>query len=154
LIGVTHQGYFCVWRRVFWLEQAKTGRRPTARSIIHALLVYGMVSRGGGYDTITPMSDFKPRPGTFLPYMEAMRKSAKPAKASPITLLEVLARQAQQSLPMFDLQAQSGMEPARYAEALKGLRDAGYIAIDVEALDQAVRLTESGGKVVDLARPA
>lgn len=31
---------------------------------------------------------------------------------------------------MFDLQAQGGMEPARYGEALKSLRDAGFIVID------------------------
>ena len=50
------------------------------------------------------MTDFKPRPGTFRPYMEAQKQNAKPA--SPLTLLEILARQPQQSLPMFDLQAQ------------------------------------------------
>jgi hypothetical protein len=100
------------------------------------------------------MSDFKPRPGTFLPYMEADKKYAKPAKASPLTLLEVLSRQTQRSLPMFDLQAQSGMEPARYGAALKSLLDAGYITIDGEAPEQAIRLTNNGGKVVQLARPA
>jgi len=101
------------------------------------------------------MSDFKPRPGTFLPYMEYKRKlDERQPKASPITLLEILARQARQALPMFDLQTQSGMEPSRYGEALKSLRDAGYITIDGEAPEQSVQLTESGGKVVQLARPA
>ena len=99
------------------------------------------------------MSDFKPRPGTFLPYMEAEKEHAK-AKASPLTLLEILARQAQQSLPMFDLQAQGRMDPSRYSEALKSLLDAGYIEIDGEALNQVIRLTESGAKVVQLARPS
>lgn len=46
------------------------------------------------------------------------------------------------------------MEPARYAEALKSLRDAGYIAIEGEAPEQAIRLMESGGNVVWLARTA
>ena len=99
------------------------------------------------------MSDFKPRPGTFLPYMEAEKEHAK-AKASPLTLLEILARQAQQSLPIFELQGRSGLEPSRYAEALKSLRGAGYIAIDGEALAQVVRLTDSGRTVVQLAKPA
>jgi hypothetical protein len=102
------------------------------------------------------MSDFKPRLGTFRPYIEYMNreKLGQRQKASPLTLLEILARQSQQSLPMFDLQAQSGMEPSRYAEALKSLRDAEYITIEGEAPEQAVRLTDNGGKVVQLARPA
>jgi hypothetical protein len=100
------------------------------------------------------MSDFKPRPGTFLPYMEAEKQLSKPAKVSPLTLLEILGRQSQQSLPMFELQAKSGLEPSRYGEALKSLRDAGYITIDGEALEQVVRLTDSGANVALLARPA
>jgi DNA-binding IclR family transcriptional regulator len=103
------------------------------------------------------MSDFKPRPGTFLPYMEAARREKlfEPrAKASPLTLLEILARRDEQSLPMFDLQTQSGMEPSRYAEALKSLRDAGYISIDGEAPEQVIHLTASGAQVVRIAQPA
>jgi hypothetical protein len=101
------------------------------------------------------MSDFKPRPGTFLPYMEYKRKlGQQQPKASPLTLLEVLARSSTQSLPIFDLQAQSAMEPSRYGEALKSLRDAGFIVIDGEAPEQTIRLTDSGGKVVQLAQPA
>ena len=55
---------------------------------------------------------------------------------------------------MFDLQAQSGMEPARYADALKSLRDAGYIAFEGEAPEQVIRLTDGGAEVVKLAQPA
>jgi DNA-binding IclR family transcriptional regulator len=86
--------------------------------------------------------------------MEAEKRYAKPTPASPITLLELLAAQSQRTLPMFDLQAKSAMAPSAYGEALKGLRDAGYITIDGEAPEQLVHLTESGGKVVQLARPA
>jgi hypothetical protein len=51
------------------------------------------------------MSDFKPRPGTFLPYMEYKRKlDQQQPKASPLTLLEILARHTAQSLPIFNLQ--------------------------------------------------
>jgi hypothetical protein len=98
------------------------------------------------------MSDFKPRPGTFRPYMEARRQSAKPS--SPLTLLEVLLRHPQQTLAMFDLQAQGNMEPVRYGEALKSLRNAGYITIEGEVPEQVVRLTTSGAEVVRLAQPA
>jgi hypothetical protein len=87
--------------------------------------------------------------------MEYKRKlNEQQQKASPLTLLEILSRNSKQSLPIFDLQAQSAMQPARYGEALKSLRDAGYIMIEGEAPEQVVRLTDSGGKVVQLARPA
>jgi DNA-binding IclR family transcriptional regulator len=81
-------------------------------------------------------------------------KLAQGQPASPITLLEILTRQTQQSLPLFELQTQSGMDPSRYAAALKSLRDPGYVAIDGEALEQVVRLTDSGAQVLQLARPA
>jgi hypothetical protein len=101
-------------------------------------------------------ADFKSRPGTFLPFLEAQRRepSTRSALASPLSLLEILARQAQQSLPLFDLQTLGQMTPSRYAEALKSLRDAGYIAIAGEAPEQMVRLTDSGAAVVRIAQPA
>ncbi|MBZ5729057.1 MAG: hypothetical protein LAP87_29290 [Acidobacteriia bacterium] len=99
------------------------------------------------------MADFKPKPGTFRPYMEYVNRE-KPARPSPLTLLEILARQPRQSLPLFELQALSGMEPSRYGEALKSLRNAEYIAIEGEAPEQMIRLTGRGAEVSQLARPA
>jgi DNA-binding PadR family transcriptional regulator len=55
---------------------------------------------------------------------------------------------------MFDLQTLGGMQPSRYAEALKSLKSAGYIAIAGEAPEQMIQLTSSGAEVVRLARPA
>ena len=104
-------------------------------------------------DTIGPMADFKPRPGTFRPYLEYVNRE-KPARPSPLTLLEILARQDRQSLPLFGLQTLSGMEPSPYGEALKSLRDADYIVIEGEAPEQLVRLTGAGAEVSRLARPA
>jgi hypothetical protein len=104
-------------------------------------------------DTIEPMADFKPRPGTFRPYLEYVNRE-KPARPSPLTLLEILARQDRQSLPLFGLQTLSGMEPSPYGEALKSLRDADYIVIEGEAPEQSVRLTGAGAEVSRLARPA
>ena len=102
------------------------------------------------------MADFKPRPGTFRAYLEAenQNKPGPAARPSPITLLEILARQTGQSLALFELQSQSGMEPARYGEALKSLRDAGYISIKGEAPEQTIQLTASGDGVVRLAKSA
>jgi DNA-binding MarR family transcriptional regulator len=73
---------------------------------------------------------------------------------TPLTLLGILDAQPQQSLPLFDLQTRSGMEPGRYAVALKSLRDAGYIVIQGDAPDQTVKLTVSGAGVAQLAKPA
>ena len=103
------------------------------------------------------MSDFKLRPGTLLPFLEATQRdkpSTQSAAPSPITLLEILGRQVQQALPMDDLQKLSGMEAGRYRESLRSLRDAGYIAIDGDALAEIVRLTDRGAEVSQLARPA
>jgi len=88
---------------------------------------------------LKPMADYKPRPGNV------------PAVYGS---LSILARQAQQSLPMFDLQTLGGLAPSRYAQALKSLRNAGYIAIGGEAPEQAIRPTGRGAEVIRLARPA
>jgi len=143
------------------LFDQRTQRAYSQHSSIDLLRCWQVLIRGfrvfcNRYDRITHMADFKSRPGTFLPYME---ESAKPARsergpASPLTLLGILNRQSQQSLLMFDLQTLSGMEPARYAEALKSLQGAGYISIDGQAPEQSIRLTSSGANVVQLAQPA
>jgi DNA-binding MarR family transcriptional regulator len=75
-------------------------------------------------------------------------------KASPLALLAILSQQTSQSLPIFELQAQSAMEPSRYGDALKSLRDAGYIEIEGEPLAESIRLTDQGAVVVRLAKPA
>jgi hypothetical protein len=103
------------------------------------------------------MSDFKPRPGTFLPFLEATQRdkpSNQSAPASPMTLLEILGRQVQAALPIDDLQKLSGLESSRYRESLRTLRDAGYIAIEGDPLSEIVKLTDRGAEVSRLARPA
>jgi hypothetical protein len=102
--------------------------------------------------------DFKPKPGSFSAYLEYMQNekgsSSVATAASPLTMLEILARQVQQALPLPDLEKLSGMEPARYREALKSLRDSGYIAIYGPPLEEFVRLTDKGADIARLARPA
>jgi hypothetical protein len=104
------------------------------------------------------MADFKGKAGSFLPYLEASRQRQDPAAApsgrvSPLTLLAILARQAQHSLPMFDLQTLGGMEAQRYAEALKRVKDSGWVEISGDAPEQVVKLTDSGLKVVEANKP-
>ena len=102
--------------------------------------------------------DFKAKPGSFTAYLEAMQKdketSRPAASASPLSLLQILVGQAQKTLGMAALQSLSGMDPVRYREALKSLREAGYITIEGAALDEVVKLTDQGAKVAALARPA
>ena len=62
------------------------------------------------------MADFKGKAGSFLPYLGAERQRrdrgmVQPAPGSPLTLMEILARQAQRSLPIFDLQTLGSMAP-------------------------------------------
>ena len=103
------------------------------------------------------MADFKPKAGSFLPYMEYLQrgKAAAPSgPASPVTLLDILVRQVQHALPMADLQTLSGMDANRYREALKSLRDAGFVAIEGDPLAEVVKVTDRGAEVSRLARPA
>jgi hypothetical protein len=79
-----------------------------------------------GWVNLKPMPDFKPNPGFFLPLLEStQRRGFGPKAAAPITLLEILERQSEGAPGLFDLQTREGMEPARYRESLKSLRDAG-----------------------------
>ena len=101
--------------------------------------------------------DFKPKPGSFTAYLEYANRSKeqpRPTASSPISLLEILARQAQTQLPLPDLQTISGMDTARYRDVLKSLEDAGYIAIEGSPLDAVIKLTDKGAGVARLARPA
>jgi hypothetical protein len=101
--------------------------------------------------------EFKSKPGSFTPYLEYAQRdkpSSQTAPASPLSLLELLAQQPQPTLPLGVLQSLSGMDPVRYREALKTLRDADYISIAGPALDEMVTLTGKGAEVARLTRPA
>jgi hypothetical protein len=103
------------------------------------------------------MTDFKPKPGSFLPFLQYAQRVKPLMQSAPpnsLAILEVLCRQVQQALPIFDLQTLSGMAPSPYVEALKSLRGEGYIEIVGESLEQTVRLTPSGAKAAKLVRPA
>ncbi len=103
------------------------------------------------------MADFKPKPGSFLPFLEYMEKekgAPQTALTSPATVLEILSRQTAQSLPVFDLQTLTGMDPGRFREVLKVLRDAEFVMIEGDSLDGVVRLTSRGAEAARLARPA
>ena len=103
------------------------------------------------------MADFKPNPGSFLPFLESSEPKAPSfpsGSQSPLTLLEILARQVQRSLSIFDLQSLSRMDPSRYGAALKILRDAKYIEIIGDAPEQTVQLSDTGAALIQITRPA
>jgi predicted transcriptional regulator len=103
------------------------------------------------------MTDFKPHPGSFLPFLEYSQRhqtSSHFAAGSPLALLQILFRQTPRSLPLFDLQNRGGMDPSRYAEALRSLLNTGCITFEGDAREQSVHLTTRGAEVVRLSRPA
>jgi hypothetical protein len=103
------------------------------------------------------MADFKPNPGSFLPFLESSEPedpSFPSASQSPLTLLEILAGQAQRSLYIFDLHSLSRMDPWRYGAALTILRDTKCIEIIGDAPDQTVRLSDTGAALIQIMRPA
>src|SRR5438874_1511019 len=103
------------------------------------------------------MSDFKPNVGSFTAYLEYMKRGKNESAAapvSPITLLEVLARQPQRSMAMADLEKLSGMESERFRNALKSLMDAGYVTVQGPPFQEAVQLADKGAEAASLARPA
>jgi hypothetical protein len=103
------------------------------------------------------MSDFKPNVGSFTAYLEYLQKGrgeAASVPVSPITLLEILARQPQRAMAMADLEKLSGMEPTRFRSALKSLMDTAYVTVHGATLEESVQLTDKGAEAASLARPA
>jgi DNA-binding IclR family transcriptional regulator len=71
---------------------------------------------------------------------------------TPLTILDVLARQVQRSLPIWDLQSLSGMDANRFRDALKNLRALDYVVVDGASLEEVIRLTDKGAEAASLAR--
>jgi hypothetical protein len=67
-----------------------------------------------------------------------------------MTILGILARQVQLTLPIWDLQSLSGMDPTRFRDALKSLVSLRYVEIDGEALSEVIRLTAKGAEAASL----
>jgi predicted transcriptional regulator len=101
------------------------------------------------------MTDFKPKTGSFTAYMEYMQRDKEPSRRSqpsPLTLIELLQDRGEMAFER--LETLSGMDASRYRDALKSLRDAGYVSVEGDPLDGVVKLTAKGVEVARLARPA
>jgi len=77
-------------------------------------------------------------------------KRAQPAPASPLDAAGDSGSAVSAIAPLVRTAEQSGMEPSSYSEALKSLRNAGYIEFIGEGFEGVIRLTPSGAQVVQL----
>ena len=76
-----------------------------------------------------------------------------PAGATPLSLLQVLADASGHQLPVKDLQSASGMFFTDFAEALKSLKQSGYLTLSGPPAEEVAGLTPLGENVAQLARP-
>ena len=84
--------------------------------------------------------------------LKSMRQTAQPG-ASPLTLLQVLADAPDRQMPVQQVQADSGMSFAGFAEALTGLRNSGYLILTGPPGGESAALSGLGVDVASLSRP-
>jgi hypothetical protein len=100
----------------------------------------------------------RPKADSFTTFLEAQQR-AKPnaatpmAGATPLTLLFKLAEAPALKMPVVDLMAASGMSFTGFADALKSLKDSGYLTLSGPPSNEVVSLTKLGEDVSRLARP-
>jgi len=96
---------------------------------------------------------------SFTAYLEYKQRLDKQQRSAPATggtafsILEVLAGNAGQGMTAPELQAASGMSLLDFAEALKRLRDSGYVTVSGDPGHEIVELTRLGADTASLVRP-
>jgi hypothetical protein len=95
---------------------------------------------------------------TFLEAQERLKSSAAPAATpvtapTPLTLLFKLAEAPRPEMPVTELMAASGMSLIGFAEALKNLKDSGYLTLSGPPSNEIATLTKPGEDVARLAQP-
>jgi len=98
---------------------------------------------------------------SFTTYLQEMQRWEKRKEPIPVgvstafVLLTVLAGNSGQPMALIpDLQAAGGMSFNDFAEAIKRLEEAGYIALTGGPARESAQLTEFGADVAALVRPA
>lgn len=90
---------------------------------------------------------------TFLETQQRMKPSAPSSlEASPLKLLFKLAEFPEHQLQVTKLMAASGMAFTDFAEALKNLKDSGYLTLIGPPSNEEAALTELGEGVSRLAK--
>ncbi len=94
---------------------------------------------------------------SFTAFLEAkLRSKARRGAASsgtPLALLTNLAEAPGNKMLVRDLQAASGMSFTDFAEAIKELKESGYLNLSGPPASEVATLTSLGADVAGLARP-
>lgn len=92
---------------------------------------------------------------SFSAYLEAKQRSkASPAPTggTALSLLTTLARAPQKTMPVTDLMASCGMGITAFADALKSVRELGYITVSGPPTAESATLTAMGEEVARLSQ--
>jgi predicted transcriptional regulator len=93
---------------------------------------------------------------TFLEAQERLKSSAASAApvtgVTPLTLLFKLAEAPEARMPVTELMAASGIAFTDFAEALKNLKESGYLTLSGPPSNEIATLTKLGEDFARLAR--
>jgi predicted transcriptional regulator len=92
---------------------------------------------------------------SFSAYLEAkqrMKSSAPASGGTSLALLSTLANADQQQMAVKDLMVVSGMPFSDFADALKTLKESGYVALSGAGDTEVAKLTTLGQDVTRLSR--
>ena len=92
---------------------------------------------------------------SFSAYLEAkerMKSSAPASGGTSLALLSTLANADQQQMAVKDLMVISGMPFTDFADALKGLKESGYLTLSGPSDTEVAKLTTLGQDVTRLSR--
>lgn len=92
---------------------------------------------------------------TFLEEQQRLKSSATPPATgpTPLTLLFKLAQAPGLQMTVTELMAASGMSFTDFADALKNLKESGYLTLSGTSSNEAATLTKLGQDVSRLAHP-
>lgn len=97
---------------------------------------------------------------SFSAYLEAKQRSKSgkssaqtPSAGTPLSLLNTLSQASGHQMPVTELMAASGMSFPDFAEALKSLRESGYLTLSGPPTSEMATLTQLGSDAAQLARP-
>jgi DNA-binding IclR family transcriptional regulator len=88
----------------------------------------------------------------FLEAKQRSKSSAAPSVGTALGLLNTLANADQQQMAVNDMMAGSGMALTDFADALKTLKDSGYLTLSGTAGAETAKLTGLGQDVTRLSR--
>ena|SRR5258708_678314 len=88
----------------------------------------------------------------FLEAKQRNRSSSAPSGSTPLALLNALASADQEQMEVTDLMTASGMPLTDFADALKSLKESGYLTLSGAPGAEVAKLTTLGEDVSRLAR--